>query len=190
MYLRGPPTFHGQIIIARKRSFGQGNIFTGVCLSTGGLCLWSHVSSRGLPDRDPGQRFPRPETPPCVFVCLPVCVCLFTCVFVYQCVSLFTCVFVCLPVCFFVYPCICVFTCVFVCLSMYFFVYLCICLFTCVFVCSNHSSQYPVRPVQVVSVHGESEHMYLFVYPCICLFTCVFVCLPVCLFVYLCICLL
>ena len=65
---------------------------------------------------------------------------------------------------------------------MYLFVYLCICFFTCVFVCHNHSSQYPIRPVQVVSMHGESEHVYVFVYLCICLFTCVFVCLPVYLF--------
>ena len=43
------------VITARKRSLGQGNDFTGVCLSTGGslydvtscLAAWSHVPSRG-----------------------------------------------------------------------------------------------------------------------------------------------
>ena len=43
------------LITARKRSLGQGNVCTGVCLSTGGslydvtsyLDAWSHVPSRG-----------------------------------------------------------------------------------------------------------------------------------------------
>ena len=38
-----------KIFIARKRSFGQGNMFTGVCLSTGGGGAWS----RGVPGGDP-----------------------------------------------------------------------------------------------------------------------------------------
>ena len=29
------------VITARKRSFGQGNVYTGVCLSRGGLCMMS-----------------------------------------------------------------------------------------------------------------------------------------------------
>ena len=41
------------IFTARKRSLGQGNIFTGVyqsfCLGLGGLCAWSHVPSEGSP---------------------------------------------------------------------------------------------------------------------------------------------
>ena len=34
-------TSRHQIFTARKRSLGQGNIFTGVCLSRGGLCMMS-----------------------------------------------------------------------------------------------------------------------------------------------------
>ena len=46
-----------QIVTARKSSLGQGNVFTGVCLSMVGgslyyvtscLAAWSHVPSRGL----------------------------------------------------------------------------------------------------------------------------------------------
>ena len=54
-------TFHSistvcVIITARKRSLGQGNIFTGACLST--------VGGGGLPDRDPpGQRPPKQRPP-------------------------------------------------------------------------------------------------------------------------------
>ena len=37
------------IITARKRSLGQGNVFTGVCLSTGGVgfppCITGHMTS-------------------------------------------------------------------------------------------------------------------------------------------------
>ena len=32
---------HHYLFTARKRSLGQGNVFTGVCLSTGGLCMMS-----------------------------------------------------------------------------------------------------------------------------------------------------
>ena len=85
----------------------------------------------------------------CVFVCL------FTCIFICSLlpVYLFTSVFVYLPAYLFVHPCVCL-------LPMYLFVYLCICcLFTCVFVCPNHSSQYPIRPVQVFSVNGQPEYV-------------------------------
>ena len=43
-------------ITARKRSVGQGNIFTGICLSTGGGGLLDR-------DRDPPDRDHRTETP-------------------------------------------------------------------------------------------------------------------------------
>ena len=73
------------IIAARKRSLGQGNIFTGVCQSfcpglgegagslsmmslpfcmpgpmflPGGLCFWSHVPSGAPMDRDPSRQSP------------------------------------------------------------------------------------------------------------------------------------
>ena len=43
------------VITTHKRSLGQGNIFTGVCLSTGG---------GDLPDRDPPDRDPLNRDPP------------------------------------------------------------------------------------------------------------------------------
>ena len=50
---RGPLLKPG-ITTAHKRSLEQGNVFTGVCLSTGGLCdvtsclaAWSHIPSGG-----------------------------------------------------------------------------------------------------------------------------------------------
>ena len=49
------------MIIARKRSLGQGNMYTGVCLSTGGWCMvpggcaWSRGvhGPGGVPGGDP-----------------------------------------------------------------------------------------------------------------------------------------
>ena len=38
--------YYEQIFTARKRSLGQGNMFTGVCLSTGGCLVWG-VSGQG-----------------------------------------------------------------------------------------------------------------------------------------------
>ena len=50
------------IFTACKRSLGQGNFFTGVCLSTEGLCIMSLPvwlpGPRGLEDLFPGGLFP------------------------------------------------------------------------------------------------------------------------------------
>ena len=42
------PKLSFTIITARKRSLGQGNIFTGVCLSTGGSSSWGVSVQDGL----------------------------------------------------------------------------------------------------------------------------------------------
>ena len=41
------------IITARKRSLGQGNMFTGVCLSTGGCLVWGVSGLGGVPGEAP-----------------------------------------------------------------------------------------------------------------------------------------
>ena len=47
-------------ITARKRSLGQGNMFTGVCLSTGGVPDQVHPGTRYTPR----SRHPQEQTPP------------------------------------------------------------------------------------------------------------------------------
>ena len=58
----------GNLVTARKRSLGQGNVFRSICLSTGGslydftftLAVWSHVPSWGSLSLAPSPT----ETPP------------------------------------------------------------------------------------------------------------------------------
>ena len=43
-----------RVFTARKRSLGQGNMLTGVCLSTGGCLLWGGACSQGVWSGVPG----------------------------------------------------------------------------------------------------------------------------------------
>ena len=58
------PRYDNSPYLSLQTKLREGIVFRGVCLSTGGLCLWSHVPSGGHSDRDlPGQRPPWTETP-------------------------------------------------------------------------------------------------------------------------------
>ena len=59
--LNNPESANVKLITARKRSLGQGNTFTGVCLSTWGVPDQVHPPGADMP---PGADPPRPGTTP------------------------------------------------------------------------------------------------------------------------------